>query len=337
MKNKKLLYIVSFIVLIILIIVLVLIMCNGGKKSKSIVVVGEYSNRLEVENGFVIKNYDEYSKYFDSDLVSKADFDDSNYVVVEADYDSCAESDLKVKDYYIEDDLLNVNITYTGSCGVCALNFMYFLIPVEKSIDSIEVNVEYKRTNELDCPQDIEYKPIIYLYPTVDTNVTVELGYPENITVSYPKYNNYWDVFAYTNGDLYDNKTGRYLYGLYWEGRNHFSEVSDTGFVVKGEDSLEFLEEKLAILGLTEREADEFIIYWLPKLESSPYNYIRFETIDEINSYMPLKVTPTPDTVIRVMMDYKPLNEKVNVEEENLVPISRNGFVVVEWGGSIIK
>ena len=43
-------------------------------------------------------------------------------------------------------------------------------------------------------------------------------------------------------------------------------------------------EEKLAILGLNEREAEEFIIYWLPKLESNKYNYIRFATEEEIRN-----------------------------------------------------
>ena len=48
-------------------------------------------------------------------------------------------------------------------------------------------------------------------------------------------------------------------------------------------DVIKFLEEKLGILGLTEREAEEFIVYWLPLMEKNKYNYIRFETLEEIN------------------------------------------------------
>ncbi len=36
------------------------------------------------------------------------------------------------------------------------------------------------------------------------------------------------------------------------------------------------MEEKLEVLGFYEREEEEFIIYWLPKLEANKYNYIRF-------------------------------------------------------------
>ena len=57
-------------------------------------------------------------------------------------------------------------------------------------------------------------------------------------------------------------------------------KVEKEGFIVKGEDTAKFLEEKLEILGLNEREAEEFIIYWLPKLEANKYNYIRFASVE---------------------------------------------------------
>ncbi len=185
---------------------------------------------------------------------------------------------------------------------------------------------------------DVEtLKPIIYLYPTEDTEVSVELGYPENITVSYPEYKEGWKVLAKTDGTLIDLETNRSLYSLYYEGISAISyEVTDEGFVVKGEDVAEFLEEKLAILGLTEREAEEFIIYWLPKLQENEYNYIRFATAEEIEETMPLTIEPNPDTIIRVLMIYKGLDEPIEVQEQELETPERTGFVAVEWGGAEI-
>jgi hypothetical protein len=113
--------------------------------------------------------------------------------------------------------------------------------------------------------------------------------------------------------------------------------MTDEGFVVKGEDSIKFLEEKLEILGLNEREAEEFIVYWLPILEKNNYNYIRFASQDEINQNMPLDVNPVPDTVIRVLMITKPLDKYVEVNEQQLEKVERNGYTLVEWGGTIIK
>ena len=184
-----------------------------------------------------------------------------------------------------------------------------------------------------------EKKPIIYLYPEEITNVTVELGMPQNITHSYPKYVAPWQVQAEPNGDLTDLKTGRHYYALYWEGKNIVSTNTPTeGFIVKGSDTVSFLEEKLDLLGLTEREANEFIIYWLPKLESSPYNFIRFQTLKEQNQNMPLLITPVPQTLIRVMMEYTPLNKPIKIMKQKLPkPPKRSGFTVVEWGGTQLK
>lgn len=177
-------------------------------------------------------------------------------------------------------------------------------------------------------------KPIIYIYPTEETEVSVKFDYPEKITCSYPKYEGEWKVNANPNGDLVDLKTGRKLYALYWEGINDNKSKMKEGFIVKGEESAKFLEEKLEILGLNEREAEEFIVYWLPKMEKNKYNYIRFETMEEINAKMPLEITPNPDTLIRVMMEVKGLKKPIDIEIQELEKVERNGYTVVEWGGT---
>ena len=183
----------------------------------------------------------------------------------------------------------------------------------------------------------VVYKPVIYLYPEKTTDVIVKLGYAEKLTCSYPVYNNGWEVVASPDGTLIDTRTNRELYSLYWEGKGTVSADTTEGFVVKGEDTISFLEEKLEVLGLTNKEAEEFIIYWLPKLQNNEYNYIRFASMEEINEYMPLEFSQDPDTIIRVLMQYKPLEEKVDVVEQKLESPIRQGFVVVEWGGTEIK
>lgn len=186
--------------------------------------------------------------------------------------------------------------------------------------------------------QPMDDKPIIYLYPEEEQLVEVKLLKEQNITVSYPKYNNSWQVIAKPNGDLKDIKTNRNLYGLYYEAKNNESKINlEEGFCVKKENIVSFLEEKLSILGLNEREANEFIIYWLPRLEKKEYNYIRFASISEINKIIPLEVSPQPDTIIRVLMEFKGLNKEIKVKEQELSKVNRNGFVLVEWGGTELK
>ena len=57
-------------------------------------------------------------------------------------------------------------------------------------------------------------KPIIYLYPEKEIQLSVRLGKENNITCSYPEYKNGWNVLAKPDGTLVDIETGRSLYAL---------------------------------------------------------------------------------------------------------------------------
>ena len=175
-------------------------------------------------------------------------------------------------------------------------------------------------------------KPMIYLYPATETHVNVKLWTPENLSHTYPKYNSekWWNVVAQPNWDLKGMDTWRKLYALYREWKSDNETNFDEWFVVKWEDIIPFLEEKLAILWLNEREAEEFIVYWLPQMEGNEWNLIRFETKAEQDKNMPLNITPAPDTVIRVMMDWKAIDELIDIPEQQLTTPERNWFTVVE-------
>ena len=191
-------------------------------------------------------------------------------------------------------------------------------------------------------PDDCDYKyhtkqfcslkPIIYLYPTTETEVNVKLWKPQNLLHTYPKYNSekWWNVVAQPNGDLEDMDTWRKLYALYREWKSSNETNFDEWFVVAWKDIIPFLEEKLAILWLNEREAEEFIVYWLPQMEDNKYNLIRFETKAKQDENMPLNITPKPDTIIRVMMDWKAIDEPIDISQQHLTTPERSWFTVVE-------
>ena len=319
---------------------------------------GEHQNvtyLLDAENRNAYINYNEvmtYDQYVEFCTERNIDIKytdkNKNYIVLSyTSYSHCygrladVENLGKVIALYVWDQI-------KGVPSLSVVNGYAIIIPTDASTQTI-INVvpmyieeEFKEitsiTNSLFTREEpLSAKPIIYLYPTKDTKVDVKLVNKELLTCTYPKYTNGWSVLAKPNGDLTYIETGRSLYSLYYESRNIVDfKVTDEGFIVKGEDSAKFLEEKLEILGLNEHEAEEFIIYWLPILEANEYNYIRFATKEEIDSNMPLEVSPNPDSIISVLMTYKGLKSPISVKEQVLETPNRDGFVLVEWGGTEI-
>lgn len=81
----------------------------------------------------------------------------------------------------------------------------------------------------------ITAKPVIYLYPERPTDVSVTLGYPkEELTYTYPAYEDGWQVRAEPDGTLTNLKDGSTHYYLFWEGDKKVDWNLSEGFVVKG-------------------------------------------------------------------------------------------------------
>jgi hypothetical protein len=188
---------------------------------------------------------------------------------------------------------------------------------------------------ELNCLVN-DYKPMIYLYPPEPTEVTVRFADPRSPVLlhTYPAYGDGWRVRALPDGILEDPVTGERFYALFWEGHTAPAGRPKSGFVVAGEDTARFLEETLAALGLSWRERNEFIVFWLPVLEQNAFNFLHFST-DAWARRVPLEVSPPPDSVLRVSMMYEPLDRPPRVlpAAQVFLPFSRGGFTLVEWGG----
>ena len=189
-------------------------------------------------------------------------------------------------------------------------------------------------------------KPVIYLYPEEETQVSVTLELDGKLTTTYPLGEREvggekgtssvsWQVIAQPDGTLTDASGNTYSY-LYWEGETDTRYDLSKGFVVKGEDSADFLREKLSYMGLTPREYNEFIVYWLPRLEANAYNLITFQGGAYTDSAR-LQITPEPDCLLRVFMAFKPLARPIDIPEQELTPFTRTGFTVIEWGGCEVR
>jgi len=184
-------------------------------------------------------------------------------------------------------------------------------------------------------PSEGKGKPVIYLYPTHTEQVNVKVDPVGGFTKTEPVYGvDGWNVLATPESvltNLTDDETYPYLF---WEGgAKGIVDTPKEGFVVAKADVQALLRSKLALLGLTARESADFMNFWVPRLSRAPYYFITFVPKSEMDRVAPLTITPKPDTVIRVLMDYIPLQVPIIVPPLSIHTPSRVGFTAVEWGG----
>lgn len=185
------------------------------------------------------------------------------------------------------------------------------------------------------CTKNIIEKPVLYLYPEEETDVRVRIN-SNDLTVSYPEYQDGWDVKASPDGTLVGKDSRNYGY-LFWEYRNSsFEPDFSRGFCVRGCDAVGFLEEKLGHMGLSDKETGDFITYWVPRMGGNPYNIISFQ-FDGYEDYENLRISPEPDSVVRAVMAFYPLERPVDIPVQELPCFERKGFTAVEWGGMEVK
>ena len=52
--------------------------------------------------------------------------------------------------------------------------------------------------------EEVDAKPVIYLYPEKETAVDVSLDYKGELTCTYPEYDGGWSVIAKPDGTIFD-------------------------------------------------------------------------------------------------------------------------------------
>ena len=217
---------------------------------------------------------------------------------------------------------------------------LQFTVP-QKEVDELLTETDNRITYEkenIEKPNPETAKPVIYLYPEQETKVNVQLTFNGTLTSTYPTLPpEGWTVTAQPDGTLTDEEGRSYRY-LFWEGVADVDWKQDSGFLVKAEDAREFLEENLTQLGLNELEQNDFITYWLPKLEKNGESFVTFAA-EQYTDNAVLTVTPQPDSVLRVQMLISKVDDSnraafQKLPEQELPRFEREGFVLVEWGGT---
>ncbi len=180
-------------------------------------------------------------------------------------------------------------------------------------------------------------KPVIFLYTDKDLDFTINTKFNINNSFIYPAFNSNgagWRGKALAGKEsklLIDGKSYDYLF---WEGETGAQMDLSKGNIVARQDSVAFMEKALTAYGLNDREKEDFITFWGPKLNKNEYNQISFVN-DQYARLHPMDVSPKPDYEQRVFMVFKKANKDTLIEKQefNNAPV-RHGFSLIEWGGA---
>lgn len=180
-------------------------------------------------------------------------------------------------------------------------------------------------------------KPVVYLYPTATSQVSVKVG--ANVTASDPTYtpNGWKNVLAQPNGTL--TYQGKIYPSLFWEGigQGPYPQNITFGTVVPYNRVVDTIKSQLAAQGFNPKEINDFLAFWQPRLPNTPYTRLSWLSTAQMNQLAPLTISPRPTTVIRTFLDFQGLNQPVTLQPQSFHAPTRQGFTVVEWGGLLVS
>ncbi len=214
---------------------------------------------------------------------------------------------------------------------------IYELNPNFKSKHRITIDVYLSQERQ------IMKKPVIYLYNNTPLKAQVNIVPKGEFTFTYPKYDNGWNVSVQPNGGIIDLKSNKEFPYLFWEAETDglffdFTEKQMEGWIIKTDTCISFLENQLSALGLNEVEQTDFITFWAPLLSKEEYAVVQFLLDDAYkNSIADIAISPQPDAMRRVYLLMAPLDNAfigINMVPQSFAPFQRNGFTVLEWGGT---
>ena len=176
-------------------------------------------------------------------------------------------------------------------------------------------------------------KPVVYLYPETTMEISVKLAPEGGFSKTEPAYNDGWNVTAFPDGRLVNKTDGLTYPYLFWEGTGGLYQAPTEFDVVARAEVESYLRTTLATLGLNKTESADFMMFWLPRMQSASYYKIGWHGRSVMDALAPMSLSVRPDRVIRILMDFEELDAPIASNSATFHTPTREGFTVVEWGG----
>lgn len=175
----------------------------------------------------------------------------------------------------------------------------------------------------------ITYKPNIYIYPLLKTQLSIQLSFPlgGHIIESIPDYTKGWNITVDTDSKIND----QFNY-LYYESIQPNIYQYEKGWCVSRENLKAFFENNMALYNFSPSEIKDFVDYWMPLLTDDEFYCIYPQTNEIINQIIGLDFSVKPDRIYRLFYGIIGASKIKILEEPKIQSFDRSGFYVVEWG-----
>ena len=174
-------------------------------------------------------------------------------------------------------------------------------------------------------------KPNIYIYPNETIRLNVGISFPigGNILTSIPEYGSGWTVSVDPDGTI----DGKYGF-LYYESSQPDVWQQSRGWIVEKGNLELFFTRNLTAYGFNRREIQDFVDYWIPRLQYADIFEIYPQESAIIDRVIKLEFSVKPDNILRMHYLIKGIKGEQNkrIVEPVITPFVRRGFVVAEWG-----
>jgi hypothetical protein len=204
-----------------------------------------------------------------------------------------------------------------------------------KNFYSMVKLIAYRDGNSDTCvkyvtDQIFVYKPNIYIYPQKSIQLGIKVSFPLGgaILESIPLYNNGWQVNVDTNGVI----SNKYKF-LFYESKQPDLFQYKNGWCISKDNLRTFFMQNMKLYNFSEYEINDFLEYWLPRLNEYNYYMIYPQTNDIIDKIIKLDFSQNPDNINRLYYGFLGLNNYSQINEPLVKNFKRDGFYIMEWGG----
>ena len=181
------------------------------------------------------------------------------------------------------------------------------------------------------------YKPNIYFYSEETLEADIVFLQENLLTETIPVYQDGWHIEVLEDGKIAWEQQ-KYDFLFYESLTDKTLNQYEKGWYISCEEREKALKSVLELYQFNEKESEDFMEFWMDKLEANK-NYMMYPQETEcVDCQMPVSISPAPDSIRRIWFGFEEVSDaKENISEPEVDEIKREGFTVVEWGGFLLN